>query len=299
MGESYVYITGTSDRQGGRMEDLQAILPDGSEFDFWEQKTQWKREWIVDAKASEDGADGTAAHPFPRIQQAASLAEPGDRVRIHAGVYREWVHPERGGTDPRHMISYEAFGDGKVEIRASEQVKSFRKSTGWRLASNPFASTEPAQMRVYEYDLDPDLFRGYNPFGMVNILHDRLFLEYDKTDMTPFLERRGRIFCDGMPLRQVALYVLGGSERHEGSLPSARGCGSKEPQNRGYGAGTVFCTCGAFSFLYPREGAYSPACGDRSACSSERSAFRLSRTSLDYRGLHGGLARLRRRGCWG
>lgn len=59
------------------MEDLQAILPDGSEFDFWEQKTQWKREWIVDAKASEDGADGTAAHPFPRIQQAASLAEPG------------------------------------------------------------------------------------------------------------------------------------------------------------------------------------------------------------------------------
>lgn len=100
MGESYVYITGTSDRQGDRMEDLQAILPDGSEFDFWEQKTLWKREWIVDAKASEDGADGTAAHPFPRIQQAASLAEPGDRVRIHAGVYREWVHPERGGTDP-------------------------------------------------------------------------------------------------------------------------------------------------------------------------------------------------------
>ena len=88
MGESYVYITGTSDRQEDRMEDLQAILPDGSEFDFWEQKTQWKREWIVDAKASEDGADGTTAHPFRRIQQAASLAEPGDSVRIHAGVYR-------------------------------------------------------------------------------------------------------------------------------------------------------------------------------------------------------------------
>ena len=161
MGESYVYITGTSDRQGDRMEDLQAILPDGSEFDFWEQKTLWKREWIVDAKALEDGADGTAAHPFPRIQQAASLAEPGDRVRIHAGVYREWVHPERGGTDPWHMISYEAFGDGKVEIRASEQVKSFRKSTGWRLASNPFANTEPAQMRVYEYDLDTTAGKTY------------------------------------------------------------------------------------------------------------------------------------------
>lgn len=188
------------------MEDLQAILPDGSKFDFWEQETLCKREWIVDAQAPEDGANGTAAHPFPRIQQAADLAEPGDRVRIHAGVYREWVHPERGGTDPCHMISYEAYGDGKVEIRASEQVTDFQKSTGWRLSSNPFESAETGQMHVYEYDLDPDLFRGYNPFGMVNILHDRLFLEYDKTDMTPFLERRGRIFCDGVPLRQVALY---------------------------------------------------------------------------------------------
>ena len=51
MGESYVYITGTSDRKEVRIEDLQAILPDGSVFDFWEQKQQWKPEWIVDATA--------------------------------------------------------------------------------------------------------------------------------------------------------------------------------------------------------------------------------------------------------
>ena len=40
----------------------------------------------------------------------------------------------------------------------------------------------------------------------MNILTDRGFIEYDKTDMTPYLNRRGMVFCDGKPLRQVALY---------------------------------------------------------------------------------------------
>ncbi len=50
------------------------------------------------------------------------------------------------------------------------------------------------------------MFRGYNPFCAVNILHDRLFIEYDKTDMTTYLNRRGMVFCDGEPLIQVPLY---------------------------------------------------------------------------------------------
>ena len=40
----------------------------------------------------------------------------------------------------------------------------------------------------------------------MNILHDRLFIEYDKTDMTTYLNRRGCVFCDGKPLKQVPLY---------------------------------------------------------------------------------------------
>ena len=53
---------------------------------------------------------------------------------------------------------------------------------------------------------ESDDYRGYNPFCAVNILHDRLFIEYDKTDMTPYLNRRGMVFVDGKPLTQVALY---------------------------------------------------------------------------------------------
>ena len=155
--------------------------------------------------SASDGNDGSAAAPFRTIGRAAALAEPGTRVLIHAGLYRECVSPARGGTDPEHMISYEAFGDGDVIIRASEEVKDFIPSEGWALRWGP-AGGEPEEARVWEYDLDPDLFRGYNPFCAVNILHDRLFIEYDKTDMTTYLNRRGCVFCDGKPLKQVPLY---------------------------------------------------------------------------------------------
>ena len=191
-----------------KLEDLTAILPDGNGFDFWEKEPVWKRELHVNAQdpAASDENDGSAAHPFRTIQRAAELAEPGTRVRIHAGLYRERVAPARGGEGPDSLISYEAFGDGKVIIRASEEVKEFIPSEGWMLFRGPAPAKPEKAPRVWEYDLDPDLFRGYNPFCAVNILHDRLFIEYDKTDMTPYLNRRGCVFCDGKPLSQVALY---------------------------------------------------------------------------------------------
>ena len=68
--------------------------------------------------------------------------------------------------------------------------------------------TAREEIRIWEYDLDPDMFRGYNPFCAVNILHDRLFIEYDKTDMTTYLNRRGCVFCDGKALAQVPLYYM-------------------------------------------------------------------------------------------
>ncbi|MBR6707391.1 MAG: right-handed parallel beta-helix repeat-containing protein [Clostridia bacterium] len=187
-------------------QDHSALLPDGRSFDFWEKETVWTRELHVNAghPSASDDNDGSAAAPFRTIGRAAKEAAPGTRVLIHGGIYRECVSPSAGGTDPEHMISYEAFGDGDVIIRASEQVTSFIPSEGWALRFGP--GREQAGVRIWEYDLDPDLFRGYNPFCAVNILHDRLFIEYDKTDMTTYLNRRGCVFCDGKPLKQVPLY---------------------------------------------------------------------------------------------
>ena len=187
--------------------ELSALLPDGSSYEFWEEEPIFDRVLFVngsDPKASDDN-DGSAAAPFRTIGKAAASATPGTRVRIHAGIYRECVKPEQGGTDPKHMISYEAFGDGDVIIRASEEVTEFIPSEGWML-NRGWGVEQPENVRVWEYDLDPELFRGYNPFCAVNILHDRLFIEYDKTDMTTYLNRRGCVFCDGKPLKQVPLY---------------------------------------------------------------------------------------------
>ena len=195
-------------------KDLSAILPDGSTFEFWEKDPEWTRELFVSNTdpAASDGNDGSAEKPFRTIGKAAAVATPGTRIRIHAGIYRECVRPEQGGTGPEHMISYEAYGDGDVVIRASEEVTEFKKSEGWMMFRGFGPTSEKEDIQIWEYDLDPDLFRGYNPFCAVNILHDRLFIEYDKTDMTPYLNRRGCVFCDGKPLKQVALYNGMGQE---------------------------------------------------------------------------------------
>ena len=186
-------------------KDYSAILPDGSSFHFWEKDPVYTRELFVSAEdpAASDDNDGSAAAPFRTIGRAAKEAAPGTRIRIHAGTYRECVRPARGGEDPEHMIFYEAYGDGDVVVSASEEVTEFSPSEGWMLRMK-----DKEDLRIWEYDLDPDLFRGYNPFCAVNILHDRLFIEYDKTDMTTYLNRRGCVFCDGKPLEQVPLYYM-------------------------------------------------------------------------------------------
>ena len=193
--------------------DPSSILPDGSRYEFWETDPVWERELFVDGSdpSASDDNDGSEQAPFRTIGRAAQLATPGTRVRIHAGTYRECVSPAMGGTDPAHMISYETFGDGNVIISAAETVTKFRLSEGW-MAVRGWGAPQPAGLRIWEYDLDPDVFRGYNPFCAVNILHDRLFIEYDKTDMTTYLNRRGCVFCDGKPLKQVPLYNGMGQE---------------------------------------------------------------------------------------
>ena len=119
--------------------DLMAILPDGSDFEFWEEDASYTNTLYVDCKdpAASDENDGSESAPFKTINRAAALAQPGTRVLIREGIYRECVDPQRGGTDPAHMISYEAYPGEKVCIRASEIVTQFEKSSGWKLRPLP------------------------------------------------------------------------------------------------------------------------------------------------------------------
>lgn len=185
------------------MQDLTAILPNGKSFVFWEKEAIYDRELIVDASAAE-GGDGSASKPFRTINEAAAIATPGTRVRIHAGIYRETVQPAQGGESPEKMISYEAYGDGEVSIRASVVATEFYPSTEWSLFRGRASVGDPV---IWGTKLNPHDFMGYNPFCAVNILHDRLYIEYEKTDMTTYLLRRGMVFVDGKPLQQVSLYT--------------------------------------------------------------------------------------------
>ena len=64
-----------------------------------------------------DTADGSAGRPFRTINRAAELAQPGDTVLVHAGEYREWVRPRRGGLSAARRITYQAAPGEHVVIK--------------------------------------------------------------------------------------------------------------------------------------------------------------------------------------
>ena len=117
-----------------------ARLPDGAEFVSWEQPLKFSKTYYVDnnsAKADDNGP-GTNARPFRTINKAAQVLQPGERVVIASGTYRECVRPVRGGTGPAQMISYEAAPGAKVLIKGSEVLKD-----GWQQESIPVGFRRP------------------------------------------------------------------------------------------------------------------------------------------------------------
>ena len=78
------------------------------------------------AMTGSDSADGSADRPFRTINRAAAVARAGDTVIVHAGEYREWVRPRRGGLSDNRRITYKAAAGEHVVIKGSERV------TGWQ-----------------------------------------------------------------------------------------------------------------------------------------------------------------------
>ena len=88
-----------------------------------------------------DSQNGTQAFPLRTIQQAANLAQPGDVITVHAGVYRERVNPPRGGTSDKKRIVYQAAPGEKVTITGAEPLKGWEKvgSDTWKvIVPNPY-----------------------------------------------------------------------------------------------------------------------------------------------------------------
>jgi alpha-L-arabinofuranosidase len=75
--------------------------------------------------SGDDSNPGTQTAPFRTIQRAADLAQPGDAITVHEGVYRERVNPPRGGESDTKRIVYQAAPGEKVVIKGSEVIKNW------------------------------------------------------------------------------------------------------------------------------------------------------------------------------
>lgn len=184
-------------------------LPDGTEFPFWEQPLTFSKTYYVDNNSPncDDNGPGTMDRPFRTISKAAEILQPGQRVVIASGIYRECIRPARGGTGPDKMISYEAAPGAKVFVKGSDILKTeWKPSTGYSLRRGRTGSST-RDLNIRQITLDGTLFPdGYNPFGMVNAQGDWSWLDTKAVDMGPYFRRRGLVFIAGKPLEPVEQY---------------------------------------------------------------------------------------------
>ena len=191
----HTWICRKEDYDADRMRnDVTSFLPNEHEFHFWEEEQIFECEYHVDCmdESASDENDGSAEHPFKTFNRAEQIAEPGARIVVHPGLYRECVTPKRGGAGPKKMISYEAMPG--VIVSGSVVAKNIVPAE--HCAHDP-------RIRLWTIRLDPADFPGYNPFCANNLIHMRVFLELTRENQKNHLARRGVVFIDGKPLEQV------------------------------------------------------------------------------------------------
>jgi alpha-L-arabinofuranosidase len=119
-------------------------------------------------------------HPLKTISAAAELAQPGDTILVHEGVYREEINPPRGGLSDAQRIVYAAAPGEKVVVKGSEPV------TGW----------VPVQHDTWKVTLPNSMFGHFNPYA--DLIRGDWFDAYDREHHT------GAVYVDGHWLKEAA-----------------------------------------------------------------------------------------------
>lgn len=141
----------------------------------------------VDAKEyhvsvnGEKMATGSLNDPFKTISDAAGIAQAGDTIMVHEGIYRERVNPLNGGSDDLHRIVYQAARGEKAVIKGSEVIKDWKKVEG----------------SVWKVVLPNTFFKGYNPYSDL--------LTGDWLNKKGIEHHTGEVFLNGKSLFEKSL----------------------------------------------------------------------------------------------
>jgi len=79
----------------------------------------------VNCNAKNNG-DGSREKPFKKINQAASIAKPGDEILVSAGIYHEDVNPKNAGTQKQPIV-YKSEIDKAAIITGAERINNWVK----------------------------------------------------------------------------------------------------------------------------------------------------------------------------
>jgi alpha-N-arabinofuranosidase len=137
------------------------------------------REYHVSVSGN-DLHDGTAVKPLRTISAAARLAQPGDAISVHDGVYRERINPPRGGESDEKRVVYEAAPGEKVIIKGSEVIK------GWQKVQND----------TWKVSIPNSFFGDFNPYS--DLIHGDWFNPKGRDHHT------GAVYLDGHWLTEAA-----------------------------------------------------------------------------------------------
>ncbi len=100
------------------------------------------------SKHGTDSNDGSPDYPLATVNQAARIAQPGDTVIVHEGIYREWVDPSRGGLSDNRRIVFMAAPGEDVVLTGSEVASDW----------------QPVGAGVWKTVIDNVIFQGFNPY---------------------------------------------------------------------------------------------------------------------------------------
>ncbi len=107
---------------------------------MWEKPLHFTKTYYVDANAknADDNGPGTEDHPFKTINHAAQVLQPGERVVIAEGVYREFIQPG--------ARRYGAGRDDQLRGRAGRESRGQGLARG-RLIGSPARDGTLASIR--------------------------------------------------------------------------------------------------------------------------------------------------------